>query len=361
LSGDKQLTGTDREIRASGSIEVQTSFPDEAMEIRQQLLNESPYLSDTIMKSAINQENVLPNAMIRDILVANPQSAKTPDVIQTLDNRFNPMPEYMMGEIMAGINTIGAREQIEQKLAIHKTKRMNSLSKLERFYISDTNDISTSTDSLIALWYREPFPDGWYNLLFMYFENSDSVNLFNILNSIPLNFELSIKEQAIHQHYEDLLEVLWAFRADSTNSDSSMIQSLLSISTLASVPGKIAKNRLINDNIITYNEPVYLPVFLKIAPFYPANSRSEDNEYLMKIFPNPADDYFILEYDLSENIETSYILVFNIMGKKYDLIFLENTHTQKIISSSKYSSGMYLIQLYIGNALITTEKIVISK
>ncbi|MEN8249873.1 MAG: hypothetical protein ABFS32_13150 [Bacteroidota bacterium] len=132
------------------NLDVQTSFPDEALEIRQDLLNQSPYLSDTVMKSAINQENVLPNLMLRDILVANPQASKSTSVLDALDNRFIPMPDYMMAEIMQGQNIWGAKELLELELSKHQSNKTKSFNKLTKHYLADTIN-GWARDSLMTL------------------------------------------------------------------------------------------------------------------------------------------------------------------------------------------------------------------
>ncbi len=341
--------------------DIQFSLPNEAMQLRQQLMSESPYLSDTAMKSAIYKENVLPNVMIRDILVANPQMAKTPDVIQSLDNRFDPMPDYMMAEIMTGQNFVGAKEIIEHKLSSHKSKRYLSLSKLERYYKNDTLNISTSTDSLIALWKREPYPGSKYKLSFQYLNKEDSLVVFNTLDSVLLEFNLTTEDQNIHQQYVDLFDILIQLQCDTITLDSIMIQSLLSLSTQKSRPGIYARNILINDSIISYFEPVYLPDLLKSVPVWDFKPPRKDEDLIMKIFPNPAGNYFIIEYNLSEFDGHSIIVISDMNGKLFTLFELKNSHTQIVLSSEKFPNGTYLIQLLLNNKLKEATKITIVK
>jgi len=56
-----------------------------------------------VLKTAIQNENVLPNEMIRDILVANPQAPKSESVMDQLNNRYNPMPDSLLAEIQKGV------------------------------------------------------------------------------------------------------------------------------------------------------------------------------------------------------------------------------------------------------------------
>jgi hypothetical protein len=61
--------------------------------------------------------------MIRDVLVSNPQSAKSNEIVDMLDERIDPMPDYMMNEIMQGEDVLGAKELIEKNIAVHSTKK----------------------------------------------------------------------------------------------------------------------------------------------------------------------------------------------------------------------------------------------
>ena len=81
------------------------------------------------------------------------------------------------------------------------------------------------------------------------------------------------------------MHLLWNIHSDTTGIDSTEIQSMLALSEIQSIPGKIALNFLINEGVVTYSEKVYIPGLQKDyeeiihqSPYY--------NEYsYMSIFP----------------------------------------------------------------------------
>ncbi|MDT8393865.1 MAG: C1 family peptidase [Bacteroidales bacterium] len=268
--------------------DVQLSFPDEALEIRLELLNSSPYLSDTVMKSSIAKENVLPNVMIRDVLVANPQSAKSPSVLQSLDDRFVPMPDYMMNEILMGQYTFGNKELLEQKLSKHKRLRDLAFAKLMRHYHSDTINTAAASDSIVSLLNDQNYLGARYQLCMFYLSKHDSANAFSTLNNIPIDFELTSTEQSTWELYSDLIDINWEIMNDTFAIDSVHITSLLEIySSQNTMPSLYARNILINRGEINYNEPVFLPSSLKLTPIWHKQTEAKFQSQL-NIFPNPA-------------------------------------------------------------------------
>ncbi|MCK9401279.1 MAG: T9SS type A sorting domain-containing protein [Bacteroidales bacterium] len=322
--------------------------------------DESPYLSDTVMKSAIYKENVLPNAMLRDILVANPQSAKSTEILDEINERFDPMPDEMMGEILQGRNIDGELEILEAKMAKHVAAKYESLYKLESLYKQDTLDFLGSMDSLISLWSGETDPEILYRLAFLYFYNNDSLNCFNTLEMIPQLTNLTIEQTQDYEDYNFLMEILWPLKQGNDILDSLMVEQLTELKSRESKPGSLARNVLVANGITDYIEPIYLSDNLKsslIIPDKHGNSKQKDNR--LSIFPNPAKDYIIVSYDLSGKAGNPWIDIYSLEGKPCYRQSLIGSKNQIVIPMAKLASGVYSVQLVMDGEILESSKFVL--
>jgi len=344
------------------NFEVQTSFPDEALQIRQDLLDDSPYLSDTVMNSAIIKEDVLPNAMIRDILVSNPQSAKSANVLNTLNSRFDPMPDYMMAEIMNGLNVFGHKEVLEKNKGKHINNRQKTFSKLIRFYKKDTIN-SWSNDSLIGLFNKENTPNSLYRSSLHQLNMDDSLSACNTLASIPTIFTLNTEEQDEYQSFSDLFSIISELRYHGYVLDSIQESTLEDLSQNNNdFIGIYARNILINHGLKKYNEQIFLPDNLKSSTTWELPEESGlKNPSVLKVFPNPGKNYFILEYDIREFVGVPTVKITDITGKPFAFIRLSYKQNQMVQATNDWPAGIYLIQLAIDNSIIESCKLSLIK
>lgn len=344
-------------------FEIQTSFPDEALLLRQELIDHSPYLSDTIIKSSIAKEDVLLNALLRDILVANPQVAKTPSILNKLDERNDPMPDYMMEEIMQGQNIYGDKEILESRLAAFQSSRDLSLSKVIRYYKTDTSDYMASRDSLRITIENEDYPSARYELAYLYLNRDDSLNTFASLENIPFIFDLTTDETNLHTDYETLFDLLWTVHTDTISLDSIQIEQLISLSESYSLPGIFARNVLVDNQLMYYNETVYLPDLNKSVvvnnklPVY-----EEDETDCLKVFPNPSGNFFIVEYFVeNESLQSSFLILNDMLGSVRKTWRLKDNQNQLIVPTNDLAPGTYLLQLIVDGKYIGNTKLIINK
>jgi len=337
------------------NTDVQLSIVPEAMQVRQQLMNESPYLSDTVMKSAIDKETVLPNAMIRDVLVANPQSAKSDNVIEALDERFVPMPDYMMAQIMQGKNTTSAKENLEAEIQNWKGKNERAYSNMLRYYKNDTT--INSFDSIVYWLQNQNTIDALYRLTFEYLSNNDTSLINSVLSGITNDFVLNSKQNLIHQDYLSYFQIINALVSQGkTIMEADSVQ-IISLQSLANndkyLPGIYARNILIALGEINYQEPYILPNPLKATDvdYYPLPELEKIN--YLKIFPNPARDYIVVEYNMNVenyligNGQQNIILrLTDINGKLIRVQHLNRPKDQLVVNTKAFNPGVYICNLY---------------
>jgi hypothetical protein len=346
------------------NFKVMTSFPEDGLELRQELLGESPYLSDTVLKQAIYKEDVLPNAMIRDIMEANPQSAKKDDLLEALGERSEPMPDYMMAQVMEGKNYFGARELFEAEIQLWQQFRSKAKYDLMRQFLLDTNMVNPM-DSVIAFFETENDLKSKYDLAFAYWEKQDSVNAMLTINNIPSLFTLNDIQSTVHQQYDiyfGILEQIAENHWQTCNLDSSSVQELFGLLEFAGDAGIKAHARglLVKGGFINYMETVPLTDYTKSSgPNYNPESKSihmSHKDYL-RIFPNPAGDYVIVYYNLESKSPTGLIAIYDIKGNlicKYDINPIEN---QIVIDIKELPNGIYIIGLHANDRLVESEKL----
>ncbi|MFO8128685.1 MAG: C1 family peptidase [Bacteroidales bacterium] len=345
------------------NADVMFSIPDEALEIRSQLMDESPYLSDTVMKQAIEKENVLPNAMIRDVLVANPQSAKSENILKILDYRSEPMPDYMMSEIMQGKSLIGNLESMESKLGYWKLERKRAMNDLIMSWMTDTIQYF-SIDSLINLYQEEEDLLSKYRLTFSHIDNNDFSSANLVLGNIPSNYQLDSYQNEIFEAYDDYLDVLQNMNSQNLGAkmiDSVMILELYRIKNLElPLISAYCRGQLVKGGHLNYTETVNFPDNTKSNRIYNdeyGNKKNKDDR-LLKLFPNPAGDFVILYYCLSAYNEDGMIYIHDVQGRVLDGIKISNSENQMTINISKLKNGIYYFSLYLDNGLKETLKLI---
>ncbi len=349
------------------TLDVTTSMPPEALDLTNQLLGDSPYLSDTVMKSAIAKEDVLTNAMLRDVLVENPQAAKSEEIMQMLDEKTDPMPDYMKDQIAQGKFNTGDKENMEARRNFYLTEQSRAFNNLNRIYQSDST-ISFRLDSLASLFDNLPSLEHQYRKAFIQAENGDTILAVNTIASLPAEFSLSDEQWSIHEKFEDLL----AITIDLSNPeksvmalDSAQIAGLLDIYDDHTLPGIYARNMLVTAGYLTYKEPYLFPDNLKKMEVKPLPAGVETVSAPIRAFPNPSAYFTIVEYDLSnagfKEESSVYIIIRDVRGITRKSLVSTHEKDQLVLDVRDLRPGMYLLDLLLEGNRLGTSKLIVDR
>lgn len=343
--------------------EVLSSSSDETMELRAELLDASPYLSDTVLSSAVEKEEVLPNPILTEVLVANPQSAKSDKILQKADEREVLLTQNQYDQVIAGRLIAGAKEKLEAKLTSTNGKREFAFTNLVLALKEDTT--TGSRDTLIKLLENEEQLLAKYTLIDEYLFVKDTVKAMAAYNSISSSFDLNNDEYAEWQNYQYWLNYrIVQLQVGNSHMNPDSLQKIALYQTHDNANDNLKaliKNVLTIADTLTYHEP-YLSIDTtqKVAKtiFRPIYNENPINQ--LHIYPNPADNYFIVDFSgiiTMDDIIT--IQVSNMEGKIVNRYNINSNIGIKVVDTRTWIPGFYMISLRTSDNIIMAGRVTI--
>lgn len=198
-----------------------------------------------------------------------------------------------------------------------------------------------------------------------YFEKGDTLSAINTLNIIPVNFDLSLSQELIQQHWVDLMEVLLQIRRDSLmlyDLDSLKIAIISNLAPYEDLPGCLSRN-ILHFLGIMENGPYYLLPNdqLKTSSLFSASTHellaNQGPEF--EIYPNPGKNYIIVEYNVEDISRDNLLTIYSPEGKIQFVESLVITSNHLIINTENWPSGIYFFNFITQNNWRTSGKILI--
>ena len=185
----------------------------------------------------------------------------------------------------------------------------------------------------------------------------------SVIDSIPVQFELSTVENVIQDNYESLNSIFSAIISSGKtvfNCDNSEISGLLPlVENQTYRPGAIARNILIGKDVLQYSEPVNLPTgFMSGGSSRNPNISFDHENSKLSLFPNPAGDFIIADYHVSSSSGSLLLQLSDLNGKILEKMQLISRNDQIIIQTKFLKPGMYMISIVSGKSSLTTSRFI---
>ncbi len=361
-----------------GNTELMTQQVDMAGEgdayyTYQYLVQTSPYLSEEVLSTLGAKEEGFNKAMIRDVMVLNPQAAKSEEVNLALDNRVDPLPAYMRWQINNGLYHFSEKEIMKHFMAYQKTRHNRALNRIITGILHEKDGFENAPSPVQLLADVDDIRYQYLRAEFKFADGDYSAGL-QLLNEIEQQYNVGQGEAwQAHEEKTNFFTFLAQWDNDNhpgfTNLPENALQELENfLEATPRVAGKALSLLMLND-AIDYQEPIFYPEE-DILPKTDPVSGPEDiivpdmeREFRFSLYPNPARDYITMNWciDSPQKAENGKIEIRNASGVRLHVHETRIPCNQKILLLTGWKTGTYTATLILDNNLRKTINFVIAR
>jgi len=341
--------------------QVQASWPQDAWALRAQLLGKSPYLSTEVLVEVM-KKNILPQAMVLEICLANPEATKKEGFVQwASDEAPNPLPGHMIDLIAGSWDEKTLRMELEAQMGQHHADMTLAADMLRSAYRADTTTIPV--DDMLAVWQELPSYGARYGELTLHLRAGRHTHARNLLNGLDALHPMDggrTGERDRALWYVDRLEALHQAGRTELELDSAEVAEWRAFALAGNdIPGGWVRNVL----CLVYN--VCLPHEggaeggnKTLRPVKP-EAAAEDAAPLLRLMPNPAVAVVAMAVDVPGGIRGGHLRILDMAGREVVRLPVTATPQQVVWDTRQQPAGAYQVELHGNGTRLATERLVV--
>lgn len=340
---------------------INSAWPEDAYDLRQHLLEVSPYVSAEAIK-ALAEEHVMPTSMLTEVSAANPDALRSNGLLGWLrDGSTAGLTEQQLQQLDQAVNVRTARTAMEALLAGHLSERTQAADLLLATYQADSVD---QVDSVRAVWRTFTSPEARYAEVLTYLQQDDYSAAAAVADAVGQEFteeQVPTGDQARMAAYITFLEGIHADGRTPYDLDSTEVDALEALAGEGQDRAAVWAHNLL---CAIYDRCTPPPTGgddgspkALIRPMEAAGN--SNGGVLLRTHPNPASTWVALDYDLRATPDHAMLLIRDVTGREMDRLAISATQGQLVWDARVVPAGTYSAELFNGGVRIRTEKLVV--
>ncbi len=340
---------------------VENSWLEDVWKLRGNLLEKSPYLSQEVLLETAKL-GTLPNAMLLELCLANPDVTKSIYFVNKLDETTNgTFPSYMHTYILNNDKKT-VRTQLEGQMTALQTE----LSTTNHFIanITATADEYSYSNTYNTIVRAGNDLSDKVNLIDFFVENNQWSKADSVLQSIQTDKKMQ-ENLPLVENFDKYI----AFRASLGERKIAQLneQEIAFLQTLAEKDGRVsgyARNILCffygicyDKNIEDGSQKMMLqqPTMAELAPAL------ETLTYLVNLYPNPAKEFVNLQWEIFDELQNCHYKVVDLSGIVVATGNIYENRNEHTIDTRNLRDGIYIISIYNNDEVKASKKLVVKK
>ena len=342
--------------------EVESSWPQEVWDLRNSLLQKSPYLTVTVLKEMMLKPT-LPMAIKAEVCIANPDATKTEGFVKYLEYDAQPsMPPNLLISVVASWETKTFRTTMEATLAHDHGEMTQNANLLLEYHWADSLE---QVDSLRSVWQLIRTPAARYAEALTFLQQGRFAEAQAVVEALPEEHDLRVKQESERWRMLAVIEFLQTLgsngrsTAQLTTNEQDELEAI--IADQRDRPATWAQNILCFHYgrcraPLTGGE-LGTPKSRKVDP----DGIEQTTGPTLQVFPNPTSRYATIEVDLVAPPQNAAVVVKDVAGRVLFRLNVSSTIEQLVFDSRELASGSYTFQLESSGNVLVTEQLIIKQ